>query len=144
MSLRIKIALLVLVSAFLATGYFVFYWGPQSERQSKETLVSFTESHLNTVSEGVLHPLLENRLASIHENLRALLAENPDWRAIELYDAEERRLFPAKAQARPRGESVQTLPLCFSASPWGRSPLQSISGQSSSACAGRTRSSPRC
>ena len=108
MSLRIKIALLILGSAFLAAGYFIFYWGPQSERQSQETLVSFTESHLNTVSEGVLHPLLENRLASIHENLRALLAENPDWRAMELYDAEGRRLFPAKAQARPRGESVRT------------------------------------
>ena len=107
MPLRLKIILYFLAAVLAVGGFFQFVWAPQMERDSDHIFTEFTERHIVSVADG-LAPLLQfNRLTSIHETLRTLQADHPDWRAVVLYDESGKKLFPVGAYEPPVGRFVR-------------------------------------
>ncbi len=108
MSFRIKIALVFSIAIVAAVGYFKFYWMPRTDRISEQALSAGVRSHLASVANGLVAPLLQNQLASIHEHLDALLRDNPDWLAVVLYDRAGQRLYPFSKPKDLSGASIHT------------------------------------
>ena len=93
-SFRLKIILVFVFVVAGAAGYYKFHWLPRAERISEQALTTSVEGHLASVANGLVAPLIQNQLGNIHEQLDTLLADNPDWVAVVLYDRSGRRLFP--------------------------------------------------
>ena len=108
MSLRHKTAALFLLALLVAGSYYAIFWVPQAESQSEKDVAAFTRQQLVTISNGLVPFLLQNQLASIHEILDVLRADNPDWRRVILYDQMDRRIYPLGTLREPTGEFIRT------------------------------------
>ncbi len=93
MSLRIKMALLVVLTAAVSAGYLNVVWMPQAMRKAEDMLADFTGGHLKTVSASLRPLLLGGDIDGIHENLNVFLKNNPEWISLSLFDGGGRNLF---------------------------------------------------
>jgi PAS domain S-box-containing protein len=94
MSLRGKILTIFATAILVTAAFVVLVWLPDVKRQAEGNAVEFTRRHIASVADGLVPLLLENRLASLHETISALLDRNPDWISIALYDAAGNMLYP--------------------------------------------------
>jgi PAS domain S-box-containing protein len=94
MNLRWKLFLPLLALSLLASAYISFFWVPLYVEQEFEQHAGSTQSHLNTIGESLLDPLLKGDLSTVHATLDGLLQENRHWRGVLLYDARGRLLYP--------------------------------------------------
>jgi signal transduction histidine kinase len=104
MTLRQKLLVPQLLIAAAITAYMYGVWMPETLAEAQRTRLLLIERHLQTVEEGLAPLLLGHQLDIIHENLTALIAKNPDWVSVQLFNAQGLRLYPAStgAPARPQ------------------------------------------
>ena len=101
MSLKTKIFAVVAAMGLALGAAFFFYWIPKAEENSKLFVVHETHSKLDIMAEVLIPLLLKNEYATIYESLDALLAANPDWHAIELYDETDILIYPLDPVVTP-------------------------------------------
>ncbi|MBV0933614.1 GGDEF domain-containing protein [Marinobacterium weihaiense] len=65
-------------------------------------------SHLRLTAEAIVPSLLESDLAKTYELLDAIRYDNPDWRRLELFSTDGKRLYPLALPAKASG-SLMTL-----------------------------------
>ncbi|MBU3695793.1 response regulator [Dechloromonas sp.] len=94
MNLRFKLIVPVLVLWTLLGGYLFMVWTPQALLTSERHQIKLTEHHLDSVAESLIPLLLGKNLATIHENLGALLEKNAEWKQLVLLDEQGRQLYP--------------------------------------------------
>ena len=120
-SLRSRVALLLLLVAALAGGYIFLVWLPQHQRADIEEQKRHVAEHLVTLGDTLLPYLIQDQLSAVHETLDALLARQPQWRALILTDRDGVRLYPFDLPAAERGAKLDRLnqPIVFQGAPFG-------------------------
>ena len=109
MSLRLKIISLTGFIVLLTAIYVVSFWLPKSLQISEDNLVDATQKELSIVAEGLITPLLQNQLATIHESLDALRTEFPEWVSLELYDQKGDLVYPLMKTEQREGKYYRSL-----------------------------------
>lgn len=94
MKLKLKLFLPLLVFSLLLAGYLLTYWLPKSDSFFIEEYEEALHRHLDTVSNVLVPLLLKKDSAQIEETLNLLMDQNPLWVSLELYDRQDRRLYP--------------------------------------------------
>ena len=111
MNLRQKLLLpLFLVSALIAAAL-QFVWVPESIRKAEQTYLTRIERHLDSVVEALVPALLADQLASIHETMGALAEKNRDWLQLQLFDVDERQLYPLRGAPLGGTQAARTVRL---------------------------------
>ena len=101
MSLRWKLILPLLFALGLAGVSIEVYWLPRSlERIERDHLLSM-QRQLETTAENLVPMVMGQQLDIINENLDALLARDPDWLSIRLFDEHNRQLYPMLSAEPP-------------------------------------------
>lgn len=94
--------LLPLMAVFVAVlGYFYLAWIPRLRADAEMDFQMAMTRHLDSVGEILVPLLLADQLDVIHENMEALLAGNPNWRAVVVADRDGRMVFPLKGTPLP-------------------------------------------
>ena len=94
MRLLTKLLLPLMLFGVLFTSYAQFVWLPQMSSSALAQENQNLETHLDTIAESLISMLVENQLASIYENLDALLDKNDNWLSITLKRNTGDRLYP--------------------------------------------------
>ncbi|HEX8986375.1 MAG TPA: ATP-binding protein [Rhodocyclaceae bacterium] len=101
MSLRTKIFLLLGVTYAFLIGYLYAVWMPDATRYQLDANQRLQERALMTLGEGLTPMILAGQLGDLHDTLDQVRQGNPEWRAVELFDAGGRRLYPVAGTALP-------------------------------------------
>jgi len=96
--LRFKLFLPLLLFSILFAAYAHFQWLPQFLSFVQDQEAKNIDSHLHSVTEGLVPLLLENQLASVYDNLNTLLDNNYNWKSLILRDSNNVQLFPFNDQ----------------------------------------------
>ncbi len=94
MSIRIKSLIPLVVAGLAFALYLSLVWMPKSIAHNSKQYEEVVSRHLTTLAASLVPLLLENQLDNVYDNLDVLMAQNDDWRVLELRDAEGRRLYP--------------------------------------------------
>lgn len=101
--------LLPLVAVFAAVlGYVYLAWIPLLRADAEAAFRVNTVRHLDSVGEILVPLLLTSQIDVVHENMEALLEDNPDWRAVVVTDRDGRRLFPMRGTPLPEAGPGET------------------------------------
>lgn len=101
--------LLPLVAVFAAVlGYVTVVWIPLLRADADATFRVNIARHLDSVSEILVPLLLTSQIDVVHENMEALLEDNPDWRAVIVTDRDGRQVFPLRGVAVPEAGPGET------------------------------------
>lgn len=101
--------LLPLVAVFAAVlGYVYLAWIPLLRADAEAAFRANTVRHLDSVGEILVPLLLTSQIDVVHENMEALLEDNPDWRAVVVTDRDGRRLFPMRGTPLPEAGPGET------------------------------------
>jgi len=98
LGLRFKLFLPLLLFSILFAAYAQYQWLPQFLSFVQEQEAKNIDSHLHSVTEGLVPLLLENQLASVYDNLNTLLENNQNWKSLILRDSNDVQLFPFNNQ----------------------------------------------
>ncbi len=111
MTLRTKALLPAAVLSLLLTGYLYGYWMPHALVAEEAAYRDALGRHLDSVAQGLVPLLLAHQLATVYEDLTALLQRNKDWVSIRLLDADGRTLYPLDAAPPPpeRGDDLHII-----------------------------------
>ncbi len=101
MSLRIKVLLPLAVFSILLFSYLYGYWIPRSINADEADFQKTTESHLESVIEGLIPLLLGHQLDTVYENLDSLKNRNKDWLSIRLAGPAGRIIYPLRPLPLP-------------------------------------------
>lgn len=85
----------------LITSYAWFIWLPQSIKTSVNQSKALLEKTLESVGEGLVPLLLENKLSNIYDNLNIVMKKNPDWTYLALDNAEQQPYYPFEEKPLP-------------------------------------------
>ncbi|VAW91126.1 diguanylate cyclase/phosphodiesterase (GGDEF & EAL domains) with PAS/PAC sensor(s) [hydrothermal vent metagenome] len=96
LGLRFKLFLPLIFFSILFAAYAQYQWLPQFLSFVQEQEAKNINSHLHSVTEGLVPLLLENQLASVYDNLNTLLINNESWKNLILRDSNNIQLFPFK------------------------------------------------
>ncbi|MEG3639051.1 HAMP domain-containing sensor histidine kinase [Magnetococcus sp. PR-3] len=107
LSLRLRMALVVLLFVISFSAYLLIYWQPQHEQQVEARLQAQTQSQLSIASEAMLPYLIQNQMATIHEVLDAFLAQNPQWHSLLLHNSRGEVIYPLFIQAATAKPALQ-------------------------------------
>ncbi|MBQ0723873.1 MAG: response regulator [Cycloclasticus sp.] len=98
MNLQLKLFLpTFLLFASLATTMH-FYWIPNYKALETSHQLEAEQSFIEVLSIALVPDLLNNDLAKTHNTLGIILADRQHWRAITLYDDNNRILFPLEPE----------------------------------------------
>lgn len=101
--------LLPLVAVFAAVLSYVYLaWIPLLRADAEAAFRVNTVRHLDSVGEILVPLLLTSQIDVVHENMEALLEDNPDWRAVVVTDRDGRRLFPMRGTPLPEAGPGET------------------------------------
>ena len=92
--LRLKLFLPLFLFSIMFAAYAQFQWLPQFLSFVQQQEAKNIDSHLHSVTEGLVPLLLENQLASVYDNLNTLLENNKTWKSLILRDTSNIQLFP--------------------------------------------------
>ncbi|MFV1984653.1 MAG: EAL domain-containing protein [Thiohalomonadales bacterium] len=98
LGLRFKLFLPLLLFSIIFAAYAHYQWLPQFLSFVQEQEAKHIDSHLHSVTEGLVPLLLENQLANVYDNLSTLLENNENWRSLILRDSNNVQLFPFNDQ----------------------------------------------
>ncbi|OGW56012.1 MAG: hypothetical protein A2Z46_07800 [Nitrospirae bacterium RBG_19FT_COMBO_55_12] len=101
MSLRIKVLLPLAVFSILLFFYLYGYWIPRSINADEADFQKTTESHLESVIEGLIPLLLGRQLDTVYENLDSLKDRNKEWLSIQLVGPEGKTRYPLRPLPLP-------------------------------------------
>ncbi|MBI2235952.1 MAG: PAS domain S-box protein [Magnetospirillum sp.] len=94
MTLRVKLLLPLALICLASLGYVFGVWMPKLRADAEAELLHSVSSHLDSVVEGLIPPLLASQIGLVHENLGALMATNRDWVSLVVEDSRGRPVFP--------------------------------------------------
>lgn len=105
MSLRAKIFLLLALVYALLLGYLYAVWMPEATRYQVDANRRMQARALATLGEGLTPMVLGGQLGDLYDTLDQMRHDNPEWRAVELIDNRQRRLYPLAGTPLPTAES---------------------------------------
>ena len=94
LKLRTRLFVPLLVFCVLFGAYAHYVWFEKYVSTFIQNHETHIQAHLKTAAEGLIPLILEDRLATIYDNLDALLIENPQWRTLMLYDKDNGLIYP--------------------------------------------------
>jgi len=92
--LRTKLFIPLLIFCVLFGSYAHFIWFDKYISLFIQNHEIELQAHLTTAAEGLVPLMLEDRLATIYDNLDALLEQNPHWKDLTLHDEKNNLLYP--------------------------------------------------
>ncbi|NOR71461.1 MAG: response regulator [Methylomarinum sp.] len=98
LGLRGKSILIAFISSFILFSFFLFYAIPAMEKQAVSLLKKTSQQHLQTLSIGVVGPLLKRQYAALYELLDSQQAENSGWKNLTLVTEEGLMVYPLIAE----------------------------------------------
>ncbi|MDQ7073766.1 MAG: ATP-binding protein [Gammaproteobacteria bacterium] len=108
-SLRVRVAMLLLLVVSCSALYFTYFWLPHSRLDNIKRHKQQVEAHLATLADALLPYLLQDQLAAINETLDVLRQRQPDWRLMTLDDHDQKRIYPLFPEPLPLGENIYLL-----------------------------------
>lgn len=93
-SLRIKLFLPLATISVVLLAYVQWVWMPSSIEYTIGFYHHMENRQLRNIAEGLIPLILSDQLAEIHASLDTFKQENPDWLALELFNAKGQRLYP--------------------------------------------------
>jgi hypothetical protein len=105
MRLRPKLLIPLFLVGLALAGYLRAVWIPASLKEAETAQMRLTESHLDSVAEGLIPLLLGNELATVYENLEALERRNRDWTGIRLVGSRGQQIYPLLGDQPREGAS---------------------------------------
>lgn len=93
-SLRIKLFLPLAAVSVALVAYVQLVWAPSSIEYTINFYHRMQDKQLGNIAEGLVPLMLSDQLAEIHTSLDTFKQENPDWLAVELFNAKGQRLYP--------------------------------------------------
>ena len=101
--------LLPLVAVFAAVlGYVTAVWIPLLRADADAAFRANIARHLDSVGEILVPLLLTSQIDVVHENMEALLEDNPEWRAVVVTDRDGRQVFPLRGAPMPEAGPGET------------------------------------
>jgi len=94
MNLRWKLLVPLAALTLIASAYFTLVWTPRYIESELAEHVEDVESHLDTLGEALVDPLLQGDLSQIYATLDGILQKKPQWVSLCLQDARGRLLYP--------------------------------------------------
>jgi signal transduction histidine kinase/ActR/RegA family two-component response regulator len=94
MSLRLKVALILILSSLAADGVFILLWQSWHLESVVEHERQETQGHLVTLGDAVTPFLLQNQVGAVHEVFDAVLERQAEWKSLALVDAAGLQLYP--------------------------------------------------
>lgn len=94
LKLRTKLFLPLILFCAVFGAYAHFIWFDKYVSTYIQEHEKELQAHLSTAAEGLIPLILEDRLATIYDNLDALLIKNDHWLFLTLHDAEGRLIYP--------------------------------------------------
>jgi signal transduction histidine kinase len=104
-SLRNKIFLLLAATYAFLVGYLYAVWMPDATRYQLEANDRTQARALKTLGEGLTPMILAGQLGDLYDTLDQVRQDNPEWRAVEVLDENDRRLYPLAGTALPKAAS---------------------------------------
>jgi len=106
-SLRLRVALLLLLVVSLAAFYFFSFWLPHYRETNLEMRQRQVSEHLATLADALLPYLIQDQLAAVNETLDLLRQRQSDWDLLTLMDADGQRIYPLFPEPVPKGDTIQ-------------------------------------
>jgi PAS domain S-box-containing protein len=104
-------------------AFILLYWGPNAESRSEARQVQAMRTNVEILADSLVPSMQQNQIATIPKSLDHHLKNHQDWIAIELYDRNDRRLYPLRnppAKIRAPGTRRTTQTILFEGSVLGR------------------------
>jgi diguanylate cyclase (GGDEF)-like protein/PAS domain S-box-containing protein len=109
MNLKYKTFLPLLSLGALIVLYLALVWLPDTIRDERTKYIEKIDEHLASLSRTLLIPVLDTDFAKIYGSLNTVMAENPYWTDLSLFNADGIRLYPLQAKEPPTAPSGYVL-----------------------------------
>lgn len=109
-------------------AFIQFYWAPLVEARTEARQNAAMRASVSILAESVAPHMLRREYAAIQENLDALMARHPDWVAIAVFNADDRRIYSRASPALKQedgGSIAPPRPSCSTMMSWAGSPFLS-------------------
>jgi hypothetical protein len=94
MNLRWKLFAPLVTLALTVLAYIAFVWTPRYLEAEFEEHAMEVETHLETLGEALVSPLLQGDLSQIYGVLDGVMQKKPEWVSLRLLDARGRLVYP--------------------------------------------------
>ncbi len=94
MNLRGKLFMPLVALSVAVGAYIAFVWTPHYIETEFEEHAEAAGSHLDTLGESLIEPLLKGDLSAVYSTLDGVLKKSPHWRGLRLLDGHGRLVYP--------------------------------------------------
>lgn len=106
MGIRLKLLIpLLVLAALVLTGLKVLIW-PGFLSTQLDQHIADEKKRVAILGTALVHPLRNSDIAQVYSILDNVLADHPNWRYLELHDAEGSQLYPLEHRKATRAEGL--------------------------------------